>query len=108
MGVTDLRHRVDFALAFAVVHEFPDAACFFTETASACRPDAQMLMAEPAGHAKAAEFEAELGVAKKAGFRLLDRPTIRAQPNRVAKKLAHNLFRPPGSSHLTGASEGIC
>src|SRR5271165_6799490 len=31
MGLDDLASKVDFTLAFAVVHEFPDAGRFFSE-----------------------------------------------------------------------------
>src|SRR5664280_1593675 len=36
MGITDLQGSADFTLAFAVVHEFPDAGRFFAEVAAAC------------------------------------------------------------------------
>lgn len=38
MGLADLKNKVDFTLAFAVVHEFPDAARFFREAANTSRP----------------------------------------------------------------------
>jgi len=31
MGVADLNDKVDFTLAFAMIHEFPDAQYFFSE-----------------------------------------------------------------------------
>src|SRR5579859_5276708 len=37
MGVADLESKVDFTLAFAIVHEFPDAARFFLESARASK-----------------------------------------------------------------------
>jgi len=33
LGITDLKGSLDFTLAFAVVHELPDASRFFTEVA---------------------------------------------------------------------------
>ena len=74
MGITDLQSSVDFTLAFAVVHEFPDAGRFFVEVAAACKPGAALLLAEPSGHVKAAAFDAELQAAATAGLRLVDRP----------------------------------
>src|SRR5215472_7400817 len=60
MGITDLRSSIDFTLAFAVVHEFLDAARFFAEVAAASRLDASLVLAEPKDHVKVAEFDFEL------------------------------------------------
>jgi ubiquinone/menaquinone biosynthesis C-methylase UbiE len=76
MGITDLDGKIDFILAFAMVHEFPDAAKFFTEVARASKPGALVLLAEPSGHVKDHDFEAELSAAAAAGFSLRERPQI--------------------------------
>jgi len=86
MGLADLAGTVDFTLAFAVVHEFPDADRFFAEAAAASKPGASMLMAEPTGHVKPGEFEAELGAASAAGFTLRDRPTIKRSQTALLKR----------------------
>jgi ubiquinone/menaquinone biosynthesis C-methylase UbiE len=77
MGLGDLEGSVDFTLAFAMVHEFPDAARFFREVARASKPGAQLLLAEPRGHVDDAKFTAELSAAAAAGFELSSRPVIR-------------------------------
>ena len=77
MGLADLSDAVDFALAFAMVHELPSAASFFAELAAALKPGALVLLAEPRGHVKAADFDAELKVAAAAaGLRVTGRPSI--------------------------------
>jgi SAM-dependent methyltransferase len=86
MGISDLRGSVDFTLAFAVVHEFPDAGKFFAEVAAASKPGADLLLAEPNGHVKAAEFEAELRAASEAGFKLVERPAIRRSHAALLRK----------------------
>ena len=86
MGIADLAGTVDFTLAFAVVHEFPDAARFFAEVAAASKPGASFLLTEPTGHVKTAEFDAELQAASEAGFRLADRPTIRRSQAALLKR----------------------
>lgn len=86
MGVNDLDGRVDFTLAFAVVHEMPAAGPFFAEAARASKPGACLLLAEPAGHVKDAEFEAELQTAAQAGFILSDSPSIRRSHAALLKK----------------------
>lgn len=76
MGLSELQGCVDFTLAFAVVHEFPDVGRFFAEVAAASKCGASMLLAEPAGHVKKAAFEAELEAAARSGLNLVDRPSI--------------------------------
>ena len=77
MNIEDLHGSVDFILAFAVVHEFPDALRFFTEVAAAAKLGAQLLIAEPSGHVKKEEFEAELRAAEQVGYRIVGHPDIR-------------------------------
>jgi ubiquinone/menaquinone biosynthesis C-methylase UbiE len=77
MGLAGAAEKIDFTLAFAVVHEFPDAARFFAEVACASKPGAQMLLAEPRGHVNQASFETELSAAAAAQFELTARPVIR-------------------------------
>ena len=86
MGITDVAGSVDFTLAFAVVHEFPNPGRFFAEVAAASKPGASLLLAEPTGHVKATDFEAELKAASDAGFQLTDRPTIRRSHTALLKK----------------------
>ena len=43
----------------------------------ASKSGAGLLFAEPAGHVKPADFEAELAAAIHAGFKLVERPQIR-------------------------------
>ena len=76
MGISDLEGKVDFTLAFAMVHEFPDAGHFFQEVARASKSRARLLLAEPRGHVDQTKFAAELSAAADAGFRTADRPEI--------------------------------
>ena len=76
MGLSDIDCEVDFTLAFAVVHEFPDPAKFFGEVARASKPGAQMLLAEPSGHVKGADFAVQLTAAAAAGFSMRERPHV--------------------------------
>jgi SAM-dependent methyltransferase len=87
LGVQDLRGMVDFTLAFAVVHEFPDSGHFFAEVAAAAKPGATMLLAEPKGHVKPADFDAELAAASVAGFKKVEQPPIRGSHTALLKKI---------------------
>lgn len=77
LAISDLAGKVDFLLAFAMVHEMPSAARFFAETAAASKSGARLLLVEPAGHVTTEEFEAELQDAAQAGFSVIDRPHVR-------------------------------
>ena len=72
LGVGDLAGKVDLVVAFAVVHELPDADRFFAEVRPTLAPGATVLVAEPAGHVRARDFEESMAAAARAG--LLHRP----------------------------------
>jgi ubiquinone/menaquinone biosynthesis C-methylase UbiE len=76
LAIDDLKASVDFILAFAMVHEMPDAGKFFREASLAARNGAALLLAEPRGHVKDVMFENELKVAADAGFAFVARPAI--------------------------------
>lgn len=86
MGLAGLANTVDFTLAFAVVHEFPDVARFFNEVAAASKPGAGLLMAEPTGHVKENEFQSELQAAASAGFSVIERPSIKRSQTALLRK----------------------
>jgi len=76
MGVEDANGKVDFVLAFYVVHELPDAGVFFREAAAVLKPGGTILIAEPSGHVKEEQFEQTVQLAKDAGFMVVERPEI--------------------------------
>jgi SAM-dependent methyltransferase len=76
MGITDLQGKVDFTLAFAMVHEFPDPGNFFLEVARASKTSARVLLAEPGGHVDDHAFAAELLAAAAVGLALKEHPSI--------------------------------
>jgi SAM-dependent methyltransferase len=76
MQLADLDAVVDFVFAFAVVHELPSAASFFSEAARAMKSGADLLLAEPAGHVREAEFAEQINIAADTGLKVFDRPSI--------------------------------
>jgi SAM-dependent methyltransferase len=76
MGLTDLAGKVDLVLAFAMVHEFPDAAKFFAEAVQALKPGGTLLLAEPRGHVSDQAFNGELAAATAVGLAATSRPII--------------------------------
>jgi len=76
LGIDDLTGKIDFTLAFSVVHEFPDDNKFFREVAAASKPGAQLLFAEPSRHVNLKKFEDELNAAHAGQFTISERPSI--------------------------------
>lgn len=60
--------KVDFVLAFYVVHEVSDKEEFFGEIASIINPGGKVLMVEPLFHVSKGSFENTVNKAKAAGF----------------------------------------
>jgi ubiquinone/menaquinone biosynthesis C-methylase UbiE len=77
LGIDDLAGHVDFALAFAMVHEVPNPDGLFADLHRALKPGGKLLVAEPAGRVRADAFEASLERARGAGFLIEKRPPIR-------------------------------
>lgn len=73
----EYKEQIDFANAFAVVHEVPDAVNFFSEVYATLKPGGRLLVAEPKGHVSQEDFEITVSHADQAGFHVIDRPTVR-------------------------------
>jgi ubiquinone/menaquinone biosynthesis C-methylase UbiE len=86
LGIEDLKSRIDFVLAFAMVHEMPSAEAFFREARAALKPGGLMLLAEPAGHVKPEGFQIELELAGVAGLEVVTRPEIHRSMAAVLRK----------------------
>jgi ubiquinone/menaquinone biosynthesis C-methylase UbiE len=86
MDIADLESSVDFTLAFAVVHEFPDPSRFFAEVGAASKSGASLLLSEPEGHVKVSDFDAEIEAASQARFDVIDHPSIRGCRAALLKK----------------------
>ena len=86
LGVADLAGRVDFVLAFAMVHEVADAERFFADVSTAMKAGAKLLLSEPVGHVTESRFAATLDLAARFGLRLESRPAIRISRSAVLVK----------------------
>ena len=91
LGVADLRGRIDFALAFYVVHELPNPSGFFQEVHDSLRSEGRLLIVEPRAHGGGEDgLQSSIDLAAQAGLVVVDRPTIKQ--NQVVL-----LERPAGS-----------
>jgi ubiquinone/menaquinone biosynthesis C-methylase UbiE len=88
LAAADLEGKVDFALAWAVVHEFPSADNFFGELAATLKPGGSVLFGEPAGHVNADHFSRELDSARLAGLAETGRLQVRRSTVALLRKNA--------------------
>ena len=77
LGLEDYAGKVNFTLAFAMVHEVTNPVALFADIRKALMPGGKLLIAEPVGHVSSEAFEASLRQAGEAGLVLDSRPTIR-------------------------------
>ncbi|MFO7559392.1 MAG: class I SAM-dependent methyltransferase [Desulfobacterales bacterium] len=71
-----LSERVDFVLAFYVVHEVPDRKGFFIELESILKKAGQVFIVEPPFHVSRAAFEEMIKTSQVAGFTPVERPKV--------------------------------
>jgi SAM-dependent methyltransferase len=77
----------DFALAFAMVHEVPNARKLFQEIVGTLKPHARLLVAEPKGHVKDKDFADTLCLAGESGFQVTAEPQIARSHAALLEKL---------------------
>ncbi len=96
LGVKDLRGKVDFALAFAMVHEVPDPRQFFREVSGCLKAKGRVLFGEPSGHVSDAQFDESLATAKREGLAAVKKLEIAGTRAALLEKTASATTRGPG------------
>lgn len=86
LGIDDLSGKIDFVLAFAVVHELPSTAAFLAEAFGSLKPGGRMLVAEPKLHVSETAMAETVALAEKAGFRREATPSIRGSRSVVLSR----------------------
>jgi ubiquinone/menaquinone biosynthesis C-methylase UbiE len=76
LQLDDHQGKVDFALAFAMVHEVPDPDRLLAEFHSLLKAGGCLLLAEPSFHVSKEAFAATLALAEQTGFAVTARPSI--------------------------------
>jgi len=69
--------KVDFILAFWMVHEIDNHLDFFTEIKSILTSKAKIFIAEPAMHVSFEDFQKTLQTAQSSGLRIAEQPAVR-------------------------------
>jgi ubiquinone/menaquinone biosynthesis C-methylase UbiE len=83
IGVSE---KVDFVLAFYVLHEIPNQKEFLGELKSILKPNGQALIVEPPFHVSKKAFEETIRKARDAGFRPAEGPKIFLSKTAILKK----------------------
>ena len=86
LGLGEFKEKIDFALAYAVVHEVSDSARFFSQVNEAMKPAGRFLVTEPRGCVSGNDFERTVSIAKHNGFEVTDRPEIKRRQGVLLQK----------------------
>ncbi len=81
-----LSEKVDFVLAFYMLHEVPDQEVFFTEIAEILKIKGRVFIVEPPFHVSKSAFEKTIRKAQNNGFVLTERPKVLLSKTAVLKK----------------------
>ena len=73
LGLKGFSDKIDFVLAFAVVHEAQNAGKFFSEIYEAIKSNGSLLVAEPKLHVSKNDFEITVSLAEQKGFKVINR-----------------------------------
>jgi ubiquinone/menaquinone biosynthesis C-methylase UbiE len=76
LNLNGLKGNIDFALAFAMVHEVQDASKLFNEVYNGLKNGGTLLVVEPAGHVSENDFTKTISLAEKSKFKFVSRPSV--------------------------------
>ena len=71
-----ISEKVDFALAFYMVHEVPNIESFLREVVMLLKPHGKLLIVEPMFHVSKSSFEEPIRVAQSVGLRPISWPKV--------------------------------
>jgi ubiquinone/menaquinone biosynthesis C-methylase UbiE len=83
IGLSD---RVDFILAYYMIHEILEKDSLFNELAKILKPRGRMLFVEPPFHVSRSDFEKTLETARRAGFVTAKGPRVFLSKTSVLQK----------------------
>ena len=76
LGLADYDGRVDVVVVVHTLHEFEDLSGFLAQTAALLKPSGRLLIVEPKGHIKPAEFQTQLQSCRQVGFNVVETPEL--------------------------------
>ena len=75
--LNDIAEKIDFVLAFAVVHEVPDKERLLSEIRNTMKEGGKLLIAEPKAHVSKTDFNRTISIAQSVGFEVMNDLAIR-------------------------------
>jgi SAM-dependent methyltransferase len=69
--------KIDFVLAFAVVHEVPDKERLLLEIWNTMKDSGKLLIAEPKAHVSKTDFDRTISIARGVVFEVINAVAIR-------------------------------
>ncbi len=81
-----ISQKVDFVLAFWMVHEVPDQKRLFEELKSFLNPDGRILIVEPKIHVTGKEFRKMTGLLELSGIKIIEKPKVRISRSVLLKE----------------------
>ena len=76
-GIGDIAGKIDFALAFAVVHEVPDKERLLSEIRHTMKEEGRLLIVEPKTQVSKTDFDKTISIARSMGFEVINDLAIR-------------------------------
>jgi len=86
LEIDDLTDKVDFILAFYVIHEVPNIPDMMTQLHKVLKPGGKFLVVEPKGHTTVEEYKSTKTTIQKLGFTLVEHPNIKRDRATLFKK----------------------
>jgi ubiquinone/menaquinone biosynthesis C-methylase UbiE len=86
LGIDNLTGKIDFALTFAVLHEFPSIPQALAQVAKTLKPGGILYIAEPTGHVDKTAFENTIASAIACGLELVESPPVWKSHTAVMRK----------------------
>jgi len=75
--INDIAGKIDFALAFALIHEVPDKDRLLLEIGNTLKQAGKLLIAEPKTHVSKTDFDKSVAIAQSVGFEVISDLKIR-------------------------------
>lgn len=75
-NLENVKEQIDFALAFAVIHEVPETNKLFEAIFETLKTGGRLLVAEPNGHVSEDDFSKTISAAELVGFEVIESPKI--------------------------------
>lgn len=72
-----VREKLDFAVAFFMVHEVPDVRAFLEEICALLKTGGRFFITEPKIHVSSRDFQQLIRETQEVGFEITERPSVR-------------------------------